>query len=261
MFKEFFGFGGYQRAAEGYLSWQHLLFVTVLNAAMILLAAALGRRARGRDMAMRGGPLACAALLADGIEIFKVVMICLRSDDALHWLYELPLFMCSIHLVAMPLAAFARGRLREASLDFVCIFGLLGAVLGTYGAGNNYAVYPVLSLDNVASGLTHCLSGFASLYILFSGMASMKKSNMPVTLGIITGFCAVAWAVNFPLDANYMFLVRGDGTPYDILFSLVGGSPVWYPLSVLGLFYLCIVVYYPVYRHIQNRKAKPSAHA
>lgn len=242
--KEFFGFGGYQRAAEGFLSWQHLTFVTVLNVVMILAAVVLGRRARGKEMTQRNRPLALAALLADGIEIFKIVMICIRHDDPMHWRFELPLFMCSIHLIAMPLAAFSRGRMREASLDFVWIFGLMGAVLGTYGAGNNYGVYPVLSLDNVASGLTHCLTGFASLYIMFSGMTSLKKQNMPITFGIITGFCAAAYAANCLLDYNYMFLMRGDGTPYDIIFNLLGGHPVLYPLTVLGLFYVCILLYY-----------------
>lgn len=256
MFKEFFGFGGYQRAAEGFLSWQHLAFVTFLNAVMVVAAVVLGRRMRKREMAQRVRVLAAAAIWADGIEIFKIVLLCIRHSNPWHWLYELPLFMCSIHLIAMPLAAFARGRLKEAALDFLWIFGLMGAVLGTYGAGNNYAAYPVLSLDNVVSGLTHCLTGFASLYILFAGMVNMKKENIGITFGIITGFCAAAYAANRLLDYNYMFLMRGDGTPYDILFQWLGGSPVWYPLAVLGLFYGCIVLYYGVFFLLRRRAGK-----
>ena len=38
---EFFGFGGYTRPAEGFLSWQHLTFVTALMAVMVLLAVFL----------------------------------------------------------------------------------------------------------------------------------------------------------------------------------------------------------------------------
>ena len=34
--KEFFGFGGYNRPAEGYMSWQHLLFVTSLIIIMFI---------------------------------------------------------------------------------------------------------------------------------------------------------------------------------------------------------------------------------
>ena len=42
--REFFGFGGYQRPAEGFLSWQHLLFVTSLMVVMIVAAVCLGNK-------------------------------------------------------------------------------------------------------------------------------------------------------------------------------------------------------------------------
>ena len=159
----------------------------------------------------------------------------------------------------MPLAAFTRGRLQEASVDFVAIFGLLGTVFGTYFAGNNYGSYPVLSFDNVVSGLTHAVSGFASLYILLCGMATLQKRNIPVTFGIMGGFCLAAYIVNHLVDYNYMFLMRGDGTPYDILYNLVGGSPVWYPLGVIGLFFAYIAVFYAVLPLIRKHRQSAAA--
>ena len=204
--KEFFGFGGYQRLAEGFLSWQHLLFVSILNILMAIFALAIGYHFKTRSTDEKNRVLVASAIAVDALELFKIVVISIRSADPLSFLNDLPLFLCSVHLIAIPMAAFGRGRLREASLDFVCVFGLLGAVLGTYCAGNNYSVYPVLSLDNVVSGLTHILSGFASLYILISGMASMKKQNIRLTVGILLGFCAAAWLANLLLDYNYMFL-------------------------------------------------------
>ena len=47
--KEFFGIGGYTREPEGYLSWQHLTFVTTLMVVMIALAIVLGLKNKGRD--------------------------------------------------------------------------------------------------------------------------------------------------------------------------------------------------------------------
>jgi hypothetical membrane protein len=130
-------------------------------------------------------------LLIDGFELFKITVFCIRGDGISEVLYNLPLFLCSIQLITIPLAAFSKGRVKEASLDFVCIFGLLGAILGTYAAGNNYAAYPVLSLDNVVSGITHCISGFVALYIFISGMTGMKKDNMVITFGILLVFCMI----------------------------------------------------------------------
>ena len=257
--KEFFGFGGYERPAEGFLSAEHLIFVSSLVALMIALAVILGIRYRRRDFKEKMKPLAVAAILMDAIEIFKIVIICFRNHDPLSWLYILPLFLCSIQLITIPLAAFGKGRVQEAALDFVAVFGLLGALLGTYGAGNNYGTYPVLSIDNVASGITHCISGFAALYILISRSASMKKKNMPITFAILTGFCVAAYIANVLLPYNYMFLMRGDGTPYDILYSLLGGHPVFYPLAVYLLFILYIAAFYGVFYLCTKGRRKRAA--
>ena len=179
----------------------------------------------------------------------------------MNWIYNLPHFLCSIQLITIPLAAFSKGRLKEAALDFVFVFGLLGAITGTVGAGNNYSAYPVLSLDNVASGITHTVSGFASLYVAISGLVSMKRRNIKITFAILLCCACAAFAVNSFTDCNYMFLMRGDGTPYDILFNLVGGHKVIYPLAVVALFLIYITVFYFVYYLIvKNKSAKVSVH-
>ena len=160
----------------------------------------------------------------------------------------------------MPLAAFTKGRLKEAALDFVLIFGLLGALAGTFGAAQNFGSYPLICIDNVVSVTTHCISGFGALYIGFSGLGSLKKRNIGITFGILVFFCATAYIVNHIIDYNYMFLMAGDGTPYDILYNLVGGSPVWYPVSVVALFLLYISLFYH-FVSAARRKAKAKAPA
>ena len=253
--KEFFGFGGYTRQPEGFLSWQHLAFVTVLMVVMIALAVVLGLRNKHLSDRQKNRVLIWAALLIDGIELFKIVLMCFRAQDPMTWLYELPLFLCSIQLITIPMAAFGRGRVREAALDFVAIFGLLGAVLGTYGAGNNYGSYPVLCFDNVVSGITHCISGFSALYILIAGMASMKKKNIVVTCSILLGFCVAAYIANVLLDYNYMFLMRGDGTPYDIFFNMLGGHPILYPVFVVVLFFIYIAAFYGSFFLVKRKQS------
>lgn len=254
--REFFGIGGYQREPEGYMSWQHLTFVSSLVLAMILLAVFLGLRNKNKELNKKNVVLIWSAILIDGLELFKIVLHCVIAKDPLGWLYNLPLFLCSIQLITIPLAAFSRGRVREASLDFVAIFGVLGAVLGTYGAGQNYNAYPVLSFDNVVSGVTHCISGFCSLYIMISGMTCMKKNNIVITFGILFSFCILAYIANIVLDYNYMFLMRGDGTPYDIFYNLVNGSKVLYPIIVVVLFVLYISAFYYSFFFIKKKKSK-----
>ena len=259
MIHDFFGFNGYVREPEGFLSWQHLTFVSSLMLCMIVLAAIFGKRRRGENFGRQNRVLIVTAILMDGIELLKILLSCIIGGDPMGWLHDLPLYMCSIQLITLPLAAFSRGRLREAALDFVCIFGIIGALMGTYGAGNNYSCYPVISFDNVFSGVTHAIAGFASLYIMISGMAPMRRKNIGITFAIITGFGVAAYIVNHAIDMNYMFLIRGDGTPYDILYDLVSGNKLFYPLGVIALFYVYIILFYCIYNFIRRRRAKNSA--
>ena len=257
MIKEFFGIGGYQRAPEGFFSWQHLLFVTSLMAVMVVMAVWLGRKNRNRALSEKNKVLIWTAVLIDGAELFKIILFC--SQDPERWKTLLPLFLCSIQLIAIPLAAFTKGRVEQAALDFVSIFGLLGAALGTYCAGQNYGAYPVLSFDNVVSGFTHSLSGFAALYIMISGMASMKRKNVWITFTILLSFCVAAYTANILLDYNYMFLMAGDGTPYDILYNLCGGHKVLYPVSVVALFLVYICMFYGIWWLVRKKKAEIAA--
>ena len=254
--KEFFGYGGYTREPEGYFSPEHLIFVTCFMAVMVAMAVILGRKFRYASADKKNFVLVVSAILIDSFELFKIVWFCIRGKDPMAWIIELPLFLCSIQLFTIPLAAFSKGRIKEASLDFVFIFGILGAVLGTYLAGNNYSCYPVLSFENTVSAITHSISGFCSLYIVISGMASMKKKNTFLTFAILLPVCITAYIANVLIPYNYMFLMAGDGTPYDILYNLLGGNKVLYPISVVTLFLLYIVAFRAVYELIRKKGAK-----
>ena len=242
------------------MSWQHLTFVSSLVVVMFFCAILLGRKNRNRSDKIKNHVLVTTAILIDSVEIFKLIIMSWRSNNPLAILDNLPLFLCSIQLIALPMAAFCKGRIKEASLDFVAVFGLLGAIMGTYFAGQNYGCYPVLSIDNVASGVTHCIAGFASLYVLITRMAQMKKRNIAATAIILGSFCVMAYVANIFLDYNYMFLSRGDGTPYDIIYNWVNGNQVLYPLLVVLLFVIYINLFYHAYyaieRLVEKRKKK-----
>lgn len=238
---------------EGAYSWQHLLFVSSLLITMVLLAVLLGLKNKNKEEVIKNKVLIWAAFLIDGFELFKIAFNLGASDDASSWKTDLPLFLCSIQLITIPVAAFSKGKVREASLDFVFMFGILGAVLGTIGAAQNYNAYPVLSFPNVVSGITHSISGFASLYIVISGMASMKLKTLPYVFGILFAFCIAAYVANVTLDYNYMFLMNHDGTPYSIFYNLVNGNPVLYPIIVVLLFIIYIIAFVYIYNLINKK--------
>ena len=254
--KEFFGVGGYQRTPEGFMSWQHLLFVSVFMVIMVTLAVLLGRRNRHKDEKTKNSVIAVAAIVLLSLKALEMAVPCIKEQSAHPLLLNLPLFLCSIQMIALPLAAFSKGRLKEAALDFVFIFGILGAVMGTYGAGQNFNAYPILSFDNILSVLTHSLAGFASLYIAISGMTSMKTRNIWITFVILCSFCVLAYIANLLIPYNYMFLMNHDGTPYVIFYNLVNGSRVFYPIIVVALFLLYVSIFYLVYFLVRKRQTK-----
>ena len=252
--REFFGLssngsGGYTylRSAEGAWSWQHILQVSILMVLMVALAIFFGKRNKNKTEKEKNKVLIASAIMINSFEIVKIVVLCIRCQNPFQWLYVLPLFLCSIQLIAIPMAAFCKGRVKEACLDFVLTFGILGAVFGTVGATQNYGAYPVFSMDNVFSGVTHSISGFASLYIAISGLISMKKENYWITLCILLGFAVMAYVANVTIGYNYMFLMYHDGTPYSILYNLVGGNPVIYPIMVVFIFVVYITLFYTIY--------------
>lgn len=253
--REFFGFGGYSRQPEGFMSWQHLLFVGSLLLIMTICAIVIGRKNRIRTPEQKNKVLIITALLLDGFEIFKLVLMCIRSGSVEILLVNMPLYLCSIQLIAVPLAAFSKGHIRDASRDFVCIFGVLSATFGTICAGHNYSTMPVLSFDCVVSGITHTLSGFASLYIMLAGFGGLKKENMCATYGILLAFCVCAYTANCLIsNANYMFLRYGEGTPYDLVYNFVNGNGVLYPILVVALFLVYITAFYYVVRLLRNKR-------
>ncbi len=259
--REFFGLssdgnGGftYLREANGAWSWQHILQVSLFLILMLALAVYFGIKYKDKPLKEKNKVLVTSAILIDGFEIVKIIVLCIRSQSIDKILYVLPLFLCSIQLIAIPMAAFCKGRIKEACMDFVLTFGILGAIFGTVGATQNYSAYPALSMDNVFSGITHSISGFASLYIAISGLISLKKKNLVITTAILLSFSVMAYVANLLLDYNYMFLMHHDGTPYSIFYNMVGGSPVFYPLTVVLVFVVYLFLFYFIYGKIKAKK-------
>ena len=222
---------------------------------MVALAIFFGLKNKNKPVKKQNKVVIVAALLIDGFELLKIGILSYRGGDIIKTvLHNLPLFFCSIMLIALPLAAFTSGRMKEAALDFVGMFGICAAVFGIIGAGQNYNAYPTLGFDNVVSGITHSLSGFGSLYVLITGMAKMRKRNIGITTGILAVFCLAAYIANVTIPYNYMFLMTPDGTPYTIFYNLVGGHHVIYPIVVIGLFVVYIAIFYAVFFLFARKK-------
>ncbi len=261
--KEFLGIGGYQRAAEGLFSPAHIALVGSLTVLMVLLAVFFGRRHRDADEKRVRRFLLISAAVIDLLEIFKAVVYCATDENpAFRALYFLPLFLCTMQMIVIPAAAFSHGRMQEACLDFIFLFGLLGAMLGMWAGANVYGSFPILSLDSLVSAVTHAGIGMVSLYVPIARLSRLKRENANITVCILLLFCAAAYGVNQLIAVlgdgtpyNYMFLMRGDGTPYDLVYNFIGGNPVLYPLAVVSLFLVFMAAFYGIFHAVTKKKA------
>jgi len=261
-FEEYFT-GYFERTPEGFMSWQHLTSVTIAVIIAVTLAIWLSRKNRKRDFMAKLKVVKVAAILIDGFELTKLILFAAMEENLRVLLSYLPLFLCSIPLIVLPVAAFSRGRVQKASLDFMVLFGMIAAVLGTYMAANIYSVFPVLHFQPVVSLITHMISGFAGLYILLSGLATFEKKNSGITIAILGAFMATAAIVNvlnrqIGAQSNYMFLSSADGTPFVILENIFGTRTWGYGLSValvMWVYMLAVILIVNLARRNKARKA------
>lgn len=94
---------------QGAYSWQHLSFATAVMVAMVFLAVFFGKRYRRASYKQKNKVLIAAAIIIDSFETAKVIIACILEGSAEPVGRMLPLFLCGIQLVAIPVAAFSRG--------------------------------------------------------------------------------------------------------------------------------------------------------
>lgn len=259
--KDFFGFT-HDREPEGFLSWQHIVFVTLWIAIAVFLAVIIGRRMKDRPQKDKIKVLKITAIVMDSIEILKIINNMIVDKNALSFLGSLPLFLCSIILITLPVAAFSHGRLQEAGMDFVFIFGVLCMIAGTYLAANIFGPNPIIYYYSLNSATTHCISGFASLYITFSGLVTMKKKNLWITAMILLAFEALALIANAALyntdfQHNYMFFLDSAGTPFSIFETISGGSQVIYTALMMLVYFAYLAAFICIYLLITKKMRHP----
>lgn len=260
----FFGFASDPREAEGFFSPAHLIFVSAMQLLTALLAILIAKKHRNTEREKQLKPLKVAAIVMLSCETLKAIILCTRGRGIVELRGILPLFLCSVMLFALPLSAFAKGRVREAALDFSLCFGPLCSLAGTYLAGNIFAA-PILSFDVLVSTVTHCISGFAGIYIGATRLAAMERKNRPITGLILLVFELLALAVDIlqletPYQSNYMFFMTPDGTPFAILEKAAGGTGAGYTLLVMLTYFAYLILFELIYALFKRRKRGKEQH-
>lgn len=258
-FGQFMGFEEDTRVPEGWLSWQHLTYVTVVIAIAVFLALRLGRKYRDKSIQEKRKPLRIAAIVMLTSEITKIILYCIQDGNAGIIRSNLPLFLCSIIFFTLPMAAFGKKRISDAAMNFTFVFGMLCCVAGTYLAANIYANNPIFCYSCLASKTAHCIAGFSAVYIGSSGLAIRKQGDRWIMILILGVFEAAALIVDIlqtgtNYECNYMFFTNPSGTPFSICMQLVHDSQPLYTAFVAALYFAYLFLFLLVWRLVVRKR-------
>lgn len=261
------------RTPEGLFSHYHLFAVTYTLFNLVVLMVYLGLKYKNNKKAIEV-ILKISAFTMIALYVFEILELfisqftvyglTLSNPEGVSKFFGLiasniPLYLCDIAIFAIPILAFTKGRIRTIISDFLAIWGIPMGVIGTYLAGNLFPIVPVFSFDAWVAIYLHVVPAAVTVFLYITRIASLKKENMWINFGMFIGFMSfVLLYVNLvnPIydHVNFMFFMRGDGTPFD-LFRPYVPLPV-YQIIVFVLYATYMLLFYGVYYLILNKYNK-----
>lgn len=194
--------------------------------------------------------------------------------DPVYWLWEvssfgridpatsLPLYLCSLFWLLLPLAVFARQDwLRQMASATVCTMGLLGGVFGL--VFNIYLNrYPFFSFVPLRSLLYHMLMVLAPAVMWSSGYYRPRPTDRYrcfVPVAALVGLCLL---LNRLFGWDYCYTAGGLGTPLERLSGALPRGVFLLVLygALLGLIQLLFYRRTASWRDCRSRGEKQSEH-
>ena len=150
-----------------------------------------------------------------------------------NWWGELPLQLCNINLLMIPIAVLTRKR---PLLGFCFFVGPIGALMALVMPGNGFDGYSILLPRMLGYFLTHFVVMTAALAIGTYGLYRPRLRDLPLTVLtifvvalIVFGFNMLLRSTGLHTKANYFFSVETEGNALLELFYS------WIPLPFLYL--------------------------
>ena len=160
-----------------------------------------------------------------------------------NWWGELPLHLCNINMILIPIAVATRNR----SLMSFCFFvGPLGAFMALIMPGNGFDGYSVLLARNLGYYGTHFMVLIEGLAVAAYGFYRPRFRDLPKTVLTIFLIALAVFGVNMLLrttglhpKANYFYTVETEGNPLLNLFYGLIPVPFLYMIPcalILGVY-------------------------
>lgn len=206
------GYGG-----QDYMSVKQFIVTGILLAIIIALAILL-RKVDHKNIKKYLKIMSVVMPMTEAIKIHYCAVTCAAYGEPFSFAGDLPLYTCSIFMIALPLAAFMKGRFEEAGLGFLTTVGLV-AGLSNFICLNILHGYPILHYMAFNSILFHGMMIFTGLWLITSGYVKLKPIHLHRTMMLIFVFSAVAIPITYEQFytstewTDYMLYCRGADLP------------------------------------------------
>ena len=244
------------------------LFLAILAGMLLILAAAsvIVRRRSERTRA-RVISVACFVTLA-GFFVYKYFLSIDRPYSEItaamggfNWWGELPLHLCNINMILIPIAVTRRNR---PLMSFCFFVAPLGAMMALSMPGNGFDGYSLLLPRMLGYYGTHFLIVIEGLAIGTFGLYRPRFRDLPLSMITLFLICLAVFGVNMLLrhtglhpKANYFYCVETEGNPLLEIFYRWIPCPFLYMLpclGILGAYFALITSGFAVFDRVRGRK-------
>ena len=230
--------------------WEHLVLLMMMALALVLSLWDIAHAPRERAE-----------------KITKAAAIAVPLLEASHtvWLFTcgytnpiklLPLHLCAMQSIFIPLAVFTRKRCFQ---EFIYATSVLGGIFGILFPTGVAECYPIWHYQTLQTAMLHGLLIFVPLALIYSRQFRPDFRNFPKVLFLFLCVALVAAAVDFGFGENYMFLREApEGTPLAWVFDTFGRMG-YLIVTFLLLAGISMSLYLPFRRRGERKVAQEAA--
>lgn len=215
-------------------SSQHILTICTVIISWIILTLIF----KDMNMKVKWKLLKLTSLMLPLLEI--TLMIWYKIVGHFSFGYTLPLHLCSLMCVILPIMVFTRNKLL---MEYSYAMGLAPSFLTLFTPDVYY--YPNFSLIYLQTMLVHGIICFIPIFLIFGIGFRPNIRNLPKAIAMLFGLVIMIIPINYITDGNYFFLrFPATGSIMEYFADLVG-SP-WYliPVFFIGCI-LWMLMYLP----------------
>ena len=239
-------------------------------AAFILVLAAASFFLRGKDVRVRKGVIIAASLLTlIGFFAYKYALSVDREYDVLrgsmggfNWWGELPLHLCNINMILIPIAVHWNKR---ALMSFCFFLGPIGAMMALVMPGTGFDGYSLLLPRMLGYYGTHFAIVVEALALAAFGLFRPRFRDLPRTVLTILGIHLAVFGFNMLLRctgiyarSNYFFSVETEGNALlEIFYSWIP-APFLYEMPAIALLVAYMAVVMLVFEVVERSSARRS---